>query len=71
MTDPSKYHAHVDLTQGLDITTIASCHSPVIEGPYIAKAFEQVRQLPTLDPPPLPDHSVLEQILAATGHPPA
>jgi flavorubredoxin len=71
MTDPVKYHAHVDQTQNLDITTIACCHSPVIEGQYIAKAFDRVRQLPTVEPPPLPDQSVLDLIVAATSQPPA
>jgi flavorubredoxin len=71
MTDPVKYHAYVDLTQNLDITTIACCHSPVIEGDYIAKAFDRIRQLPTIDVPPLPDQSVLDEIVAATSQPPA
>ena len=35
MVDPDKYGRYVDTVQNLDITTIASCHSPVIEGPYI------------------------------------
>jgi hypothetical protein len=71
MTDPVKYNAHVDQTQNLDITTIAACHSPVIEGEYIAKAFDRIRQLPTTECPPLPDQSVLDQIVAATSQPPA
>jgi flavorubredoxin len=70
MTDPVKYHRHVDLTQQLDLTTIASCHSPVIEGDYIAKAFDVVRGLPTVDVPEMPNHSILEQIVAATSLPP-
>lgn len=69
-TDPAKYGQVVDRVQNLDITTIAACHSPVIEGPYIAKAFERIREFPTLDLPPLPDQSVLDQIVAATAHAP-
>jgi hypothetical protein len=57
----------VDRTEGLDITMMASCHSPVIEGPHIEQAFSFLRQLPALEPPPMPDHSVLEQIIAATA----
>ena len=45
MADPVKYGKHVDQTQDLDITTIASCHSPVIEGPHMAKAFARIREL--------------------------
>ena len=56
--------------QNLDITTIAACHSPVIEGPFIAKAFERIRQLPTLDLPELPGQSVLDEIIAATSRAP-
>lgn len=67
MVDEEKYGRYVDRTQALDITTIAGCHTPVIEGPFIQRAFAHVRQLPTLDPPPMPDHSVLEQIIAATA----
>ena len=69
MVDTDKYGSFVDTVQNLDITTIASCHSPVIEGAYIERAFNRVRQLPTLDPPPMPDQSVLDQIIAATSRP--
>lgn len=69
MLDPGKYGAFVDTIQDLDITTIAACHSPVIQGPLIERAFTQVRRLPTMEPPPLPDQSVLDQIIAATGTP--
>ena len=44
---------------------------PVIEGPYIDKAFDLVRSLPTTEPPDMPNQSVLDQIVAATAHPPA
>ena len=57
--------------QGLDITTIAACHTPVIEGPFIEQAFDRVRQFPSIEPPPLPDQSILDQIIAATAHAPA
>ena len=71
MVDAAKFDARVDLVQSLDITAIASCHSPVIDGPFIERAFDTVRQLPTVEPPPLPDQSVLDQIVAATSQPPA
>jgi hypothetical protein len=69
MLDPVKYGAYVDTTQNLDITTIAACHTPVIEGEHIERAFNMVRQFPTLEAPPLPDQSVLDQIIAATSTP--
>jgi flavorubredoxin len=70
-SDPAKYAQQVDRVQGLDLTTIACCHSPIIEGDYIAKAFARLRELPTLDLPPLPDQSILDEIIAATAQPTA
>ena len=69
MVDPVKYGKYVDGVQNLDITTIAACHTPVIEGDYIERAFAQVRTLPTVEPPPMPDQSILDQIIAASSQP--
>jgi hypothetical protein len=69
LVDPEKFGRYVDGIQGLGITTIAACHSPVIEGPFIEQAFARVRELPALAPPPMPDQSVLEQIIAASAQP--
>jgi len=71
LVDEGKYGRYVDRVQSLDITTIACCHSPVIEGPLIERAFAHVRQLPAIDPPAMPDQSVLDQIIGATAQPPA
>ena len=67
MVDPGKYGKYVDGVQNLDIKTIAGCHTPVIEGEFIEAAFSWVRQLPVIDPPPMPDQSVLDQIVAASA----
>ena len=69
MVDETKYGRYVDGVQGLDITTIASCHSPVIEGPFIERAFARIRELPSLPPLDIPDQSVLDQIIAASAQP--
>jgi len=69
MVDPVKYGKYVDGVQNLDIKTIAGCHTPVIEGEFIETAFAQVRHLPVVDPPPMPDQSVLDQIVAASAQP--
>jgi len=69
MLDHEKFGRSVDKVQGLDITTLAGCHTPVIEGPLIQQAFDCVRQFPLADPPPLPDQSVLDQVIAATAQP--
>jgi len=69
MLDPVKYGRYIDGVQNLPITSIAACHSPVITGEYIARAFNRVREFPSLDAPPLPDQSILDQIIAATSQP--
>ena len=69
LVDPDKYGEYVNRTQSLDIATIASCHSPVIEGPFIEQAFARFRELPSLGPMALPDQSVLDQIIEMTSQP--
>lgn len=69
MLDHDKYGRYVDIAQSLDITTIAACHTPVIEGPFIEQAFDRVRAFPSTEPPPLPDQSVLDEVIAATSQP--
>jgi Metallo-beta-lactamase superfamily len=68
-TDIDKWGRQVDAVQDLDITTVAACHTPVIEGPFIEQAFTAIRRLATIDPPAMPDQSVLDQIIAATSQP--
>ena len=50
-SDPAKYGQQVDRVQDLDLTTIAACHSPVIEGAYIEKAFAAPPGAPHPRPP--------------------
>ena len=69
LVDPVKYGKYVDGVQNLDITTVAGCHTPVIEGQFIEEAFNFIRTLPTIDCPPMPDQSVLDEIVAASAHP--
>jgi flavorubredoxin len=69
MVDEAKYGAYVDNVQNLDIKTVAACHSPVIEGEFIEKAFTRVRELPSLPPMDIPDQNVLDQIVAASAQP--
>jgi flavorubredoxin len=70
MLDTDKFGRSVDRVQSLDITAVAACHTPVIEGDAIERGFRRIRQLPTLAPPTLPDQAVLEQIVAGTSQPP-
>lgn len=69
LVDHDKYGGYVDTVQRLDITTIAGCHTPVIEGELIQRAFSVTRDFPSVEPPPLPNQSILDQIIAATAQP--
>jgi flavorubredoxin len=69
MVDYDKFGKSVDAVQSLDIKTIAGCHTPVLEGALITQAFDTTRAFPTIAPPPLPNQSVLDQIIAATALP--
>jgi flavorubredoxin len=69
LVDPVKYGKSVDRVQELGITTIAGCHTPVIEGQFIDEAFAHLRRMPDIAPPPLPDQSVLDQVIEATARP--
>ena len=70
LVDLDKFGRYVDSIEGLDIKTVAACHTPTIEGPLIKEAFAHVRRLPAVEPPPLPDQSILDQIIGATSQPP-
>jgi flavorubredoxin len=69
IVDPVKFGSTVDRVQELGITTIAGCHTPVIEGQFIEQAFDHLRRLPDIAPPPMPDQSVLDQVIEATAMP--
>ena len=67
MADPDKYDRFVDVAHGLGATTIAGCHTPILAGEHIERAFAIVRQLPSVDPPPMPDQSMLDQVVSASA----
>lgn len=67
LVDRDRYAAEVDRVQALGMTTIATAHSPLIAGAHVAEAFALLRGLPDVPPPPLPDQSVLDAILATVG----
>ena len=69
LVDHDKYGRYVDTVQRLDIKTIAGCHTPVLEGELIQRAFSHTRAFPSVEPPPLPNQSILDQIIAATAQP--
>ena len=69
LVDHDKYGRYIDTVQRLDIKTIAGCHTPVLEGELIQQAFSHTRAFPSVEPPPLPNQSILDQIIAATAQP--
>ncbi len=48
------------------MTTIGGCHAPVIEGGYIRRVLERVREFPIVELV-LPDQSVLHHGVAASA----
>jgi flavorubredoxin len=48
--DAARWGAHVDRVQSLPISAIASCHAPAIYGADIERAFEVLREAPSMEP---------------------
>jgi flavorubredoxin len=67
VVDPAKYAAECDRVQALGAKTIATAHSPVISDAQSDKAFQIMRDLPSVPAPPCPDNNVLQAILGAAG----
>lgn len=67
MVDATRYAACVKAVQAHGMSTIISGHSPVIDGPRVAQAFEMMGRLAGAEPPPCPDQSVLDMMVAAMG----
>ena len=67
IVDPERYAETVRQIEQLDVSLIVGCHTPVIDGSRVNDAFTMLRELPLIEPPPIPDQSVLDQIVAATA----
>jgi flavorubredoxin len=63
LVDPTRYTASVNQLRHMDISTIASAHSPVITGVQVDDAFDMIEQMAKAEAPPAPDQTVLEHIL--------
>ncbi len=70
LLDPDKFERHVDRVQNLEIELIAACHTPVIRRPEMGQAFDTIRRLTALEPPPEPKQVDLEALMhaLANGH---
>ena len=64
LVDRTRYAAEVDRVRAMGMTTIATAHSPLIEGRSVADAFALLRDLPDVPVPPAPDQDALDHILA-------
>jgi flavorubredoxin len=69
IVDPAKYAAECDRVQSLGATVIATAHSPLITDDTAEAAWEILRNLPSVDPPPCPDQNVLAAILSGEAPP--
>lgn len=64
LVDRARYAAEVDRVQAMGMITIATAHSPLIDGRSVADAFALLRDLPDVPVPPAPDQDALDHILA-------
>jgi hypothetical protein len=64
MLEAQRYAAAVDRFEALDPVVIASCHSPLLDGKHVARAFELLRDVPTAPRSEMPGQPVLDQIVA-------
>jgi flavorubredoxin len=67
LTDDARFQATVDRVAALGATTIAACHTPVIDAGHVAHAIATTRRSPVAAFDPEPDQAVLEQIQASLG----
>jgi len=67
VVDAKKFAKVCDANRALGMTTIVTAHAPLIPEEKIDAAYEIVRSLPTVEPPPAPDQNVLDEIIAATA----
>jgi flavorubredoxin len=67
LVDPQRFSALCDRVRALGMNTIVTAHSPVITEPSIDKAFQILRDLPSVPAPPVPNQAVLEAILSGVA----
>lgn len=63
LVDPARYAAEVDRVHAMNMTAIATAHSPLISAASIDDAFRLLRDLPAVPAPPAPDQTTLAAIL--------
>jgi len=68
MIDPSLYRAAVEHVASLEITAIASCHSPTITGSNVERAFQMLRDVIDVPPIDVPGQELLDMMIAMGEH---
>jgi flavorubredoxin len=64
VVDAAKFQRTVDRIEALQPEVLVGCHSPVVEGSYVAEAINATRTAPWATVAPQPDQSVLDAIRA-------
>lgn len=65
MVEDAKFQRTVDRIQALQPQVIAGCHTPAVDGRFVAEVLGATRAAPTAAVPPQPDQAVLDAIQAA------
>jgi flavorubredoxin len=64
LVDEARFLREVSALERLDVRTIATCHGPTIPMTHVARAFELMARVPSVDSIPQPGQPVLDQIVA-------
>ena len=67
IVDRERYAAEIDRVRAMQITAIASAHSPLITPASVEDAFALLRRIPDMPAPPVPDQTTLDMALAAAA----
>ena len=65
LVDDRRYQRTVDRIEALQPLVLAGCHTPGIDGSFVADVLAETRKAPTAEVPPQPDQSVLDALQAA------
>jgi flavorubredoxin len=62
LVDDRRFQATVDRIEALRPSVLAGCHTPVIDGSFVAAAIAATREAPTAAIPPQPDQTILDAL---------
>jgi flavorubredoxin len=64
--DRAAYGRHIDSVEAFGAKTVASCHGPVLRGPLLDDAFDELRGLAGAPIIPTPGQELLDMLIAST-----